>query len=76
MLGDIAVTINANSSSTITSEGQKVAVCNYTGYVDQNGTPNTTRTIRNKDLYMANREECDADFESFTDYLFSLIDTN
>lgn len=75
MLANINTTINANAVSAIgTAENQKV-VCNFSGYIDGTLQPNTSRVIRDLALYTANKEQCDQDFEDFTEYVIGLIKT-
>lgn len=73
MLGKIAVTINSSTTSVIVVDNQEKVACGFTGFIDQNGTPNITKSIRDRQLYMDNRETCDQDYDDFEDYLLGLV---
>jgi len=61
MLGNLSKNTNITASSVI---GNEIAV-SMRATIGSNGTWNIVKTVRNSELYLANQQTCEADYEEF-----------
>lgn len=69
MMSDFTKVTNINANSLI--GGEKVVSMRAT--IAEDGTVNFGKTIRNTEVYMANTEECDADYKEFETAVLALV---
>lgn len=62
-------------TSNITTEKGTQAVVYMSASISEDGSyPNITKTIQDKTTYLANKEECKADMDSFEDYVLTMVE--
>lgn len=69
MMSDFTKVTNINANSLI--DGEKVVSMRAT--IAEDGTVSFGKTVRNTELYLANLEQCDADYSAFEAKVRELI---
>jgi hypothetical protein len=71
--------LETKKSTTITGtvnvevEGKKVPVAYLSASISEEGTPSLNKTIQNKELYLANKQEVTEDMREFEDMALAYI---
>lgn len=60
-------------TSSIEVNGKKMAVASLSASISEEGTPNISKAILNKELYIANKEDVNSDMMEFEDLAFGCI---
>ena len=60
-------------TSNIKVDGKNMAVASLSASISEEGTPNISKSILNRELYIANKEEVSNDMMEFEDLAFSCI---
>lgn len=68
MLANLSKTMNISATSTVDNQ---IAVY-FNANIQSNGDMNITQSIRNKELYITNKETVEADFKEFEEYTLGL----
>ena len=61
MIKSFSKTTNITANSTI----DNVIAVSMRATVSEDGTWNIVKTVRNSEVYLANQEQCEADYEEF-----------
>lgn len=69
-----SVTLNGTSQIKAGENGNMIPVVSMTANIAKDGNSNIVTTVINKDLYEANKEECRADMDAFTDAVRAIED--
>lgn len=67
--------ISLNGSSTITMDNATVTVVSLAANISEDGNSNIVTTIVNHDMYEANKTECRADMDAFTQMVREIEDS-
>lgn len=67
--------VTLNGTSQISNEnGNKIVVVSMSANIAKEGNSNIVTTVINQDLYEANKEECRADIDAFTNEVRTIED--
>jgi hypothetical protein len=55
-------------------DGVETVVMTMNASINEDGSMSVNKYIQNKDLYMANKEACNADYEEFERYVDNLME--
>ena len=69
-----SVTLNGTSQIAVKDNGNKVTVVSMSANIAEDGNSNIVTTIINQDVYEANKEECRADMDAFTNVVREIED--
>lgn len=61
----ITKSISVQGTSMIEENGSKVAVMYLSANITESGATSISQTINDKELYVANKSTCEADYEEF-----------
>lgn len=67
-------TINVNGSSTVTVDNKEIVVMTMNANMQESGEVSVTKYIRNKEVYLENKEQVDKDFNEFESCVESLME--
>lgn len=67
-------TMNFNGSSAITAGGREETIMTMDARLSENGSLNLSKYVQDKALYLANKEEVDADYLEFEEYVNSFLE--
>nr|DAO64488.1 MAG TPA: hypothetical protein [Caudoviricetes sp.] len=70
-----SITLTGTSVVEATAEGEMntVPVVYMSATIGDNDTPVVTKSIQNRELYLANKEQIDKDMQEFEDTAWSLV---
>lgn len=70
-----SITLTGTSVVEATAEGEMntVPVVHMSATIGDNDTPVVTKSIQNRELYLANKEQIDKDMQEFEDTAWSLV---
>lgn len=70
-----SITLTGTSVVEATAEGEMntVPVVYMSATIGDNDTPVVTKSIQNRELYLANKEQIDKDMQGFEDTAWSLV---
>lgn len=60
-------------TSNIKVEGKNMAVASLSASISEEGTPNISKSVLNRELFIENKEEVSNDMKEFEDLAFSFI---
>lgn len=61
----ITKSISVSGTSSVEENGKNIAVVYLSANISDDGSTSIVQTINNKELYIANKEICEADCEAF-----------
>lgn len=67
-------TVNVNGISVITSDGKQVQAAYMNASINVDGAFNSNRSIQNKEIFEAHKEEVLEDFNAFDNYVYCLAE--
>ena len=74
MLNNFIKSTTLSASSDIEADGKNNLVMYMNATINSNGDVNINQSIRNKDLYITNQEEVDADFAEFKTSVMAYVE--
>lgn len=67
-----SITLTGTSNIEQTSGGN-IPVVYMSASVAEDGTPNVSKSIQDKETYLANKEQCKADMDEFEEMAWALV---
>ena len=74
MLNNFTKSTTLSASSDIEVDGKDNIIMYMNATINANGDVNINQSIRNKDLYITNQEEVDADFAEFKTSVMAYVE--
>lgn len=73
MLNNLSKSITVSATSTIEVDNKQNTVMYMNATINSTGDVNINQSIRDKELYIANQKEVDADFAEFKNIVMSYV---
>lgn len=67
-------TISATGTSKVTIDGKDTVVMTMNAAINEDGSMSMNKFIQNKEKYLDNKDEVDADYKEFETYANSLME--